>query len=95
MDVVKELLEGKIDPPNEFVTYLRDQANGLRTRFGELDGFVMKARKELEAAEAEKHQLQGAHNKAIADLKHWAEKAAEGNGKVRELGKGPKKGASS
>lgn len=76
MDAIQELIAGNAKPANPTVAYCVEQVRDLRKNYDDVTAAIGRIRAELGKAEADQLRIEGAHNKAVADLKYWAELAA-------------------
>lgn len=65
------LLQGKLEPPNEFVQYLIERFKDARAERDAVVRNVLQMKQRVEALEARRVELEGQSNGYLEDIKKW------------------------
>jgi hypothetical protein len=79
-----KLMSGEAEPPNAFVAYLVQKANGSNAELIALQNNIQQGEQQLTAMKAEAQKLQGVIQNYIEDIRAWDKKSVEGE-KVPEV----------
>ncbi len=81
---MRDLLNGKREPPNKFVAYLIEKAKDASGEFMVVQKNAAHTRKTLQQNEDRLLELKGEYNKYIEDIRAWDKEVIDGEGSAPE-----------
>ena len=73
-----KLMSGEAEPPNAFVAYLVQKANGSNAELIALQNNIQQGEQQLAQMRQQALRLQGEVNKYVEDIRAWDKKLVEG-----------------
>lgn len=78
---LQDLIDGKVEPPNEMVRYLLEKVKATKKEHDELTQNLTNAKNAIVNMERRMLIVQGANNSYIEDIRTWDKKIIKGDGK--------------